>query len=252
MKLRSLGFALAMGGLVLASTAGMATAQETYRVGSTPSGVPFTFLDVETNKIQGVMVDIIEAVGEEAGFKPEVQATQWSALIPSLTSGKIDIIAAAMYATAERAKVVAFSNPVYSYGEGLFVSKDDTKEYRTLDDLEGTVAGVQVGTAYVEPLQKSGKFKEVRVYDTIADIMRDVALGRIDAGFGDRPIVAYQLSKGASEVRLVKDYESTMKGDVAIAVRQDDKELLAQINEALEKVKANGEIDKIVAKWNIE
>lgn len=251
MKLKSFGVALAMSGFILAS-AGMAAAQETYRVGSTPSGVPFTFLDVETNQIQGVMVDIVQAVGEEAGFKSEVQATQWSALIPSLTSGKIDIIAAAMYATEERAKVVAFSNPVYSYGEGLFVSKDDTKEYRTLDDLEGTVAGVQVGTAYVEPLQKSGKFKEVRVYDTIADIMRDVALGRIDAGFGDRPIVAYQLSKGASDVRLVEGYESTMTGDVAIAVRQEDEALLTQINEALEKVKANGEIDKIVEKWKIE
>lgn len=245
-----------LGGLAACASlllAGGALAQDTvYKVGSTPSGVPFTFLDVATNRIDGVMVDVIEAIGQEAGFTPQVEATQWSALIPSLTSGKIDIIAAAMYATAERAKVVAFSDPVYSYGEGLFVAKDDTDAYASLADLEGKTVGAQVGTAYVEPLKASGKLKEVRVYDTIADIMRDVSLGRIDAGFGDRPIVAYQLSKGASDVRLVPEYVSTITGDVAIAVRQQDTELLGKINDGLAKVKQSGKLDAIIKEWNIE
>lgn len=248
---------MAFRGTILALTAsvaltGPALAQETLKVGSTPSGVPFTFLDVQTNEIDGVMVDIIEAIGESEGFTPDVEATQWSALIPSLTSGKIDVIAAAMYATEERAKVVAFSDPVYSYGEGLFVPKDDSTSYTSLDDLEGKVVGAQVGTAYVEPLQSSGKLKEVKVYDTIADIMRDVSLGRIDAGFGDRPIVAYQLSQGAADVRLVPEYESTIVGDVAIAVRQDEPELLARMNSGLAKIKASGKLDEIIAEWGIE
>ena len=246
-----------MRGAVLALTAsvaftGQALAQETFKVGSTPSGVPFTFLDVKTNEIDGVMVDIINAVGAEEGFSTDIEATQWSALIPSLTSGKIDIIAAAMYATEERAKVVAFTDPVYSYGEGLFVPKDDTTAYATLDDLEGKVVGAQGGTAYVAPLQANDKLKEVRVYDTIADIMRDVSLGRIDAGFGDRPIVAYQLSQGASDVRLVPEYESTIVGDVAIAVRQDEPELLARLNSGIAKIKKAGKLDEIVAEWGIE
>jgi polar amino acid transport system substrate-binding protein len=29
------------------------------KVGSTPTGIPFTFLDTKTNTIEGVMVDII-------------------------------------------------------------------------------------------------------------------------------------------------------------------------------------------------
>ena len=45
------------------------------------------------------MVDLITAIGEDAGFKVNVQATPFSALIPSLTSNKIDIISAAMLIT---------------------------------------------------------------------------------------------------------------------------------------------------------
>lgn len=233
-------------------TAGTGLAQESFRVGSTPSGVPFTFLDVKTNEIDGVMVDIIKAVGEAEDFTPQVEATQWSALIPSLTGDKIDIIAAAMYATEERAKVVAFTDTVYSYGEGLFVPKDDQTDYKSLDDLAGKTVGAQVGTAYVEPLKASGKLKEVKVYDTIADIMRDVSLGRIDAGFGDRPIVAYQLAQGAADVRLAPNYESQITGNVALAVRPADTELLGRLNAGLKKVKEPGKLDEIIAKWGIE
>lgn len=238
-------------GATLALTGAVHAAETTYKVGSTPTGVPFTFLDVKTNQIEGIMVDIVEAVAREEGFAVEIEATQWAALIPSLTSGKIDIIAAAMYATAERAKVVAFTEPVYTYGEGLFVAKDDGGTYQSLDDLAGKTVGVQVGTAYYDVLRDSGKFKEVKVYDSIADIMRDVALGRIDAGFGDRPIVAYQLSKGASPVRLVEEYASVITGSVALAVRQDDPDLLAKLNDGIEKLKSSGELDQIVAKWGV-
>lgn len=251
-KLTRIKCAAALALMTGVALSGQALAQEVFKVGSTPSGVPFTFLDVKTNKIDGVMVDIVNAIAAEEGFTTDIEATQWSALIPSLTSGKIDVIAAAMYATEERAKVVAFSDPVYSYGEGLFVAKDDTTAYTSLDDLEGKVVGAQVGTAYVAPLQAHDKLKEVRVYDTIADIMRDVSLGRIDAGFGDRPIVAYQLSLGASDVRLVPEYKSAVVGHVAIAVRQNEPELLARMNSGIAKIKEAGKLDAIIAEWGIE
>src|SRR6185369_4587850 len=48
------------------------------------------------------MVDLITAIGDDAGFKVDVQATPFAALIPSLTSNKIDIIAAAMLITDQR------------------------------------------------------------------------------------------------------------------------------------------------------
>ncbi len=50
---------------------------------------------------------------------------------------------------------MAFSAPVYSYGEGLIVPKADTKDYTSFADLKGETVGAQVGTAFVEPLKKS-------------------------------------------------------------------------------------------------
>ena len=88
-------------------------------------GVPFTFLDVKSNSIQGMMVDAITAAGKSAGFRVDVQQTVFSALIPSLTTQKIDIISAAMLKTPVRQQVVDFSDTVYTFGEGLIVKADD-------------------------------------------------------------------------------------------------------------------------------
>jgi polar amino acid transport system substrate-binding protein len=253
MKLRSIAVT-AFAALSLAAAA-VAGAQTVVKVGSTPTGSPFTFLDTKTNSIEGVMVDIMKAVGKEAGFQVQIEPMSFSALIGSLQSKRIDVISAAMFITPERQKVVAFSDPVYTYGEGLMVPKSDTKEYTSFADMKGMTVGVQVGTAFVKPIQDSGMFKEVKLYDNPPDMMRDANTGRIQGGFMDYPIAAYTINQNASgafsNLRMVKSYKPAVTGSVGIAVRQDDTELLNKINTALKKLKGDGTIDGILKKWGL-
>ena len=238
---------------VALTTAVSASAQQVLKVGSTPTGAPFTFLDTKTNSIEGLMVDLITAIGKDAGFSVQVEPMQFSTLVASLTSSKIDIISAAMLATAARKEVIDFSDPVYTYGEGLLVPKTDTKSYVGLEDLKGEVVGAQVGTAFVDALKKTGLFADVKAYDTIPDILRDVNTGRLKAGFADYPILAYNLKQGGfPEARLVDSYKPTIIGTVAIGVRKGDAELLGKINASLAKLRANGEVDKILDKWGLK
>ncbi len=231
-------------------TTGLAVAQpKTLKVGSTPTGAPFTFLDTKTNKIEGLMVDVVTAVGKEAGFGVQIEPMQFSTLISSLTSSRIDLISAAMLITPERLKVINFSNKVYTYGEGVVTPKSDTKEYVTWDDMKGKVIGVQVGTAYVEPLQKSGKFKEVKLYDTTADLMRDANSGRIDLGMLDYPIAVHAVSQGQfPNLRVLKSYKPTLSNSIGIGARKDDAQLMTKINAALEKLSADGTINNLIKK----
>jgi polar amino acid transport system substrate-binding protein len=235
------------------ATFGASAQEQVLKVGSTPTGIPFTFLDTKTNTIEGVMVDLIKAIAKDAGFKVEIEGMTFATLIPSLTANKIDIIAAAMYITAPRKEVIDFSGPVYTYGEGLVVPKTDTKDYKAFDELKGETVGAQKGTAYVEPLQKTGLFPEVKIYDSIPAIMADVNTGRLKAGFADKPILAYNLKQGLfPEVRLVNAYVSTITGSVGIGVRKSDGELLAKINASLDKLTKDGTVKKILGKWGLE
>lgn len=238
---------------VAALAAATPAAAEVLKVGSTPTGVPFTFLDTKTNTIQGIMVDLIGAVGKEAGFEVQIEPMAFSTLIASLTSGKIDLIAAAMFITPKRQEVIDFSAPIYTYGEGLIVPKDDAKDYVALADLKGLTVGAQVGTTFVDALQSSGLFAEIKAYDTIPDILRDVNAGRVAAGFADYPILAYNLKDGAIPgVRLVESYKPTAIGSVGIGLRKGDQALRDRVDAALAKLKADGTIDRILAKWGVK
>jgi len=248
MKLRT---ALLAAILALAGT-GQALAQTVYKVGSTPTGQPFTFLDVKTNTIQGMMVDLISEIGADQGFKVDIQPTQFAVLIPSLTGGRIDIMSAAVTITPQRAELVDFTQPVFPYQEGLIVQKTDEKPYKSVADLEGQVVGVQGGTTYEAMLRREGKFAEIRTYDSIADIMRDVQLGRIKGGFADEPIVRFRLSQDKNAtIKLVNTYQAKVVGDVALAVKKGNKELLDKLNAGIAKLKANGRVQALQEKWGL-
>lgn len=229
-----------------------AQTKSTMQVGSTPTGVPFTFLDTKSGQIQGMMVDLVAALGEDVGFKIEIQPMTFASLIPALTSSKIDIISAAMSATPERAKIIDFTDPVYGYGEGAFVAASDTKNYTSIQEMKGYRVGAVIGTRYVDELRKSNVFSEVIAYDSIADILRDVGAGRLQAGFGDGPILAYNFSHTTySQVRLLKDYKPFVVGTINVAVRKGQTALLERMNTSIAKFKNDGTLLKILAKWDL-
>ncbi|WP_421991341.1 ABC transporter substrate-binding protein [Roseococcus sp.] len=221
----------------------------TLKVGSTPTGIPFTFLDTRTNTLTGFMVELITEIGKRQGFNTDVQAVPFAALVASLTSSRIDIISAAMLATPARREQIDFSDPVYGYGEGAAIRESESRPWRSLADMRGVTAGVQVGTIYIEPLRAAGL--EVRTYDSVADIMRDVSLGRIQAGFGDAPIVSYQIAQNIFRgVKLIPDYRPSVLGSIAIGTRKGDP-VLARINAGLASMKADRAFAALVGKWNL-
>lgn len=175
---RLLAGALSMAGMALTSCARTSDVRAAggLVVGSTATGVPFSFIDMRTHEVTGAMIDIVRAVAAEAGFQVETRVTAFAALIPSLTARKIDIISAAMLRTPAREAVVAFSDPVYAYGGALAVRADDTASYRRLSDLRGRRVGAQVGTRFVDQLA-GANVDDVRTYDNLADCLRDLAAG---------------------------------------------------------------------------
>jgi len=244
--------ACAAAAALFAAWAGPATAQQTLRVGATPTGMPFTFLDTKTNTIQGMMVDLITAVAEENGLKAEIQPMQFSTLVPALTTSKLDVVSAAMLITPVRQQVIDFSTPVYTYGEGLVVPAADKRDLVDAKELAGGTVGAQVGTAYVEPLKKLGVFADVKVYDTSPDILRDVSAGRLQGGFADFPIVAYAIGQGTwPGLRLVRSYKPMVVGSIGIAVRKDEPELLVKINASLDRMRGDGRLKAILDKWGL-
>lgn len=239
--------------LTLPMLLGNAQAEETLRVGATPTAVPFNFLDTKTNSLQGVMIDITEALGKELGFTPQLQPIPFAGLVPSLQTDKIDMISSAFAINEQRAQVVDFSEALFSYGEEVIANTQDDTNYRSSQDLVGKVVGVQTGTVIVEPMKKQTGIKELRMYDSMADMVREVALGRIDVAIGDGPVMRYTVKQsGSTKLRVAEGYKKDIHITIGVAVRKGNSALLARINEGIAKIKADGTLDAILIKWNVK
>ncbi|SDH09374.1 polar amino acid transport system substrate-binding protein [Pseudomonas flavescens] len=226
---------------------------QTYKVGTTTSGMPFTFLDLGSEEIQGFVPDLMQALAKEQDFTYELVPSRFDSLIPAIGAGKIQIIAAPMYITEEREKVVDFTQPIYTYGEGLLQQADDPTGYRTLDDLKGKVVGVETGTTFIEILQKRGDIKEIKTYGSSVDLMRDVALGRADVGLWDAPILAFQLQKKPNaKLKVAPNYHAQMSGSIGFSVKDGNTELLNKLNDGLDALRKDGRLDALLKKWTLE
>lgn len=231
---------------------GSAQAEDILRVGATPTAVPFNFLDTKTNTLQGVMIDITEALGKELGFKPDLRPIPFGGLVPSLQTDKIDMISSAFAINAQRAQVVDFSDELFAYSEEVVANTKDKTAYHSSADFAGKTVGVQTGTVSVEPMKAQQGIKELHMYDSMSDMIREVALGRIDVAVGDGPVMLYTVKQsGSSKLRVADDYKKQIRIAIGVAVRKGNSELLARINGGIAKIKATGSLDAILTKWNV-
>ena len=80
------------------------------KVGLNAEYPPFEFLNTQ-NQITGFDVDLINELGTRLGFEVKLVNMGFDALIPALSTGKINAIISAMSATEQSKKAVDFSTP---------------------------------------------------------------------------------------------------------------------------------------------
>ncbi|MFC6666659.1 ABC transporter substrate-binding protein [Deinococcus radiopugnans] len=115
-------------------------------LGTDPTFAPFEFKD-SAGQITGFDVDIARAVAKDLGVKLQIQAVGFGALMPqSVTSGRVDMAMSAITITAERAKVVSFSNPYYRSAQVFIVKGGNPQKFSWPADVKGKTIGVQANT----------------------------------------------------------------------------------------------------------
>ena len=84
--------------------------------------VNYPYLFLKDNRLTGIEVDLFNRFCQEAGYPVDYEIYDFSALIPALNSGKIDVILSHMRRTEERARQILFSDP-YIEGGGAAVCR---------------------------------------------------------------------------------------------------------------------------------
>lgn len=217
----------------------------TFRVGVDATFAPFEFS--QEGKKTGFDIELVEAIAKELGATKGVEWVDidFKGLIPGLMANRFDMIASAMYITDERRKVVAFSDTYYPGGLVIMVKASNTA-IKGPDDLPGKSAAVQIGTKSVAHLKQNFPTVKVVEVETNAEMFGQVETGRTDVAVTGKP--AAKLYAQAHPTVTVLDNQLTTE-DYGFAMRKDNPELVAKVNAAIAKLKADGTYQKLVDKW---
>lgn len=229
-----------------AASSGSGSGAKVLKVGSSIDFAPFEFQDEGQKEYQGFDMDLIRAIGKEMGYDVEIQNLGFDGLIPALQGKNIDAIISGMSINDERKQNVLFSDPYYQSGLTMIV-RDNETAIKSFQDLKGKKVAVQIGTTSADEVKKIDGV-EIKELNTPADCFMELKAGGVDAVVNDRPVNDYYITK--NNAQGVKALEEKLTAeDYGIAIGKDNKELQQKVNDALKKLKENGEYDKIFAKW---
>ena len=126
-------------------------------VGISPAPANYSATDPnDPANVIGIEPDLLKAAGECLGFTFTYSKLDFAGLIPAIQSGRINIIAAGMYSSAERAKQVDFVEYMKA-GEAAIVAKGNPKKLQGVADACGTTAAEVVGTVENAILDKQSE-----------------------------------------------------------------------------------------------
>ncbi|WP_186093856.1 cystine ABC transporter substrate-binding protein [Burkholderia gladioli] len=217
----------------------------TLRIGLEGTFPPFNS-KAPSGELVGYDVDIAKAVAAKLGLKPEFVTTEWSGIIAGLQAGKFDVIVNQVGVTDKRKEVLDFS-PAYTYSAAQLIQrKDDTRNFKSLDDLKGKKLGVGLGTNYMD-MAKSVPGIDVKTYPGAPEYLRDLAAGRLDAALNDRLMLAYLLKNSQLPLRTGATLEAGQPS--AIPFKKGNPKFVKAIDDAMTQLEADGTFTKISDKW---
>ncbi|MBO6758875.1 MAG: ABC transporter substrate-binding protein [Roseibium sp.] len=222
------------------------------RIGTEGAYPPFNSLTAD-GQLVGFDIDIADALCAQMKVECEFVVQDWDGMIPALQAGKFDAVIASMSITEERLQKVDFSNKYYNTPPAIAVPKDSTLTGTTDADLAGVALGAQSSTTHSNYAEEKLPSADLKLYPTPDEYKLDVANGRIDAVIDDVVVLSDWL---ATEDGACCKLLGTLTPDpvingagAGIAIRKDNPELKAMLNDAIAAILANGTYKEINDKY---
>lgn len=205
---------------------------------------PFNFIN-ENGDLVGFDIDIANAIAQKMGVKAKPITTAWDGIISGLTGNRFDMIIGSMAVTPERQKKISFTDPYYIDGAQFF-AKTGSK-LKDIAELKDGRVGVVTGTTFHTYLSKMKNVKEILQFESDVDNIKSVEIGRAEGLVTGKLVGLYSANRYDVAIEPIGDplYIET----IAIAIRQEDKDLLIAVNKALKEIKEDGTYEKISKKW---
>lgn len=228
-------------------------------VATQPNYPPIAFKDPATNQLSGFDIDLGEAIGKELGVKIEWQETAFAQMLPSLQTGRVDMVMAGMSDLPARRETVDFVDYMVS-GAQFYTVTPFAGTIKSTDDLCGKSVGASRSTNWPRQI---GEWSEancvakgkpaINVVGTegSVDARTQLKTQRLQAGVqGSETMGHFQKMEPNTYIPLGKPFTRSLTG-IPFAKTAEGNQLRDAVKGAIDRLQANGTYDALIAKYGM-
>jgi len=243
---------LAVAGWAAESTLEKINRTGVFTIGTRTASPPFGYINKQ-NELVGFSIDLAELVHRSLekklgkAIKLEKKESTPATRIPLLSSGTVDLIAGTMTDTRPRRDSVDFSMTFFVTGAQFLVKEGSP--IRGIQDLAGKRVGAQQGSTNERAIRERVPQAQLVVFPDQAAGFTALVQGRVDTYTNDG-IQLWGLKFKApnpNEWKVVGDFYTYEP--YGMAMRKNDSDFRAVVNNALMEAIEDGEYFKIYDKW---
>jgi len=216
-----------------------------------PAYPPYFEEDDPTNG-EGFESAVAYAIGKQLGYP--AAKVEWtvepfnSSFAPGPKNFDFDVNQISI--TPVREKAVDFSAPYYTANQAVVALKSSqAAKAKSLADLKDAKLGVQIGTSSLEEAETEIEpSSRPEVFNTSNDVVQALKNGQIEAIVVDLPTALYLTAVQVPEATVVGQFGSG-SGESWGALLPKDSSLTSCVSEAINELKASGELEQITQRW---
>ncbi len=219
-------------------------------VGTSSGYPPYVFVDATSadKQVIGLDIEMCKQIAEKLGVPMEVQDMGFSALLSSVTAGKVDIAVGGVSPTPEREKVMAFSDLYLPTEQKLLVLKKNQHVFKTAADLKGKTLGAEKSTTQEATAQKVEGASAMGL-SSVPDAILQLKNEKLD-GIVLEGVVAKQYLIFNDDLALADVQFEGAKKVSAVAMKQGNDDVMKIVNEVIKQDTESGQFEKWVDEYS--
>jgi len=227
-------------------------------IATQPNYPPISYKDPATNKLMGLDVELGEAIAKELGVPVEWQEIGFAQMLPSLTTGRVDMVMAGMSDLPARRETVDFVDYLRTGPQFYTTPAGAAAGMKTPSDLCGKKVGASRSTNWPDQMTEWSKTNceakgkaAMTVVGTegSVDARTQLKTGRLDAAVqGNETLPYFQKLEPNSYVLLGQPFADNLSG---IPFAKTDTATRDAVKAALDVLRKNGTYSALLTKYNM-
>ncbi len=211
-------------------------------ISTSPDFPPFEFTD-DNGDIIGIEPEVMKIIADKLGLELQIDAMDFNSALLAAENGKSDAVVSGVTVKEDRKALFDFTDSYTEITQAI-VSKKDAAI--TMDQLGQHQIGVQAGTTGQEFVEEDFGTDHVTAYDTYSLVFQALENGQVDCIVMDDAVAAKYI---ADKPNLVINNTTYQPEQYAFGFHKGNPDLVQAVNNALDEMKASGQLLEIINKW---